>query len=46
MSISAESIQVENVVASSDIGQELALESLAMDLEGSDYDPENFPGLV
>ena len=46
MSISAESIKVENVVASSDIGQELDLETLAMDLEATDYDPENFPGLV
>ncbi|MBX0297691.1 TATA-box-binding protein [Haloarcula nitratireducens] len=46
MSLSAESIKVENIVASSDIGQELDLDSLAMDLEGSDYDPENFPGLV
>ncbi|MBX0296867.1 TATA-box-binding protein [Haloarcula nitratireducens] len=46
MSLSAESIKVENVVASSDIGQELDLETLAMDLEATDYDPENFPGLV
>jgi transcription initiation factor TFIID TATA-box-binding protein len=28
------------------IGQELALESLATDMEGADYNPENFPGLV
>jgi transcription initiation factor TFIID TATA-box-binding protein len=41
-----DSIEIENVVASSGIGQELALESLAMDMEGADYDPENFPGLV
>ena len=41
-----DSIEIENVVASSGIGQELALESLAMDLEGADYDPEQFPGLV
>ncbi|WP_226483246.1 TATA-box-binding protein [Natrinema amylolyticum] len=41
-----ESISIENVVASTGIGQELDLQSLAMDLEGADYDPEQFPGLV
>ena len=46
MSVASESIQIENVVASSDIGQELALETLADDLMASDYDPDNFPGLV
>ena len=40
------SLSVENVVASSAIGQELDLESLSMDLVGSDYNPDNFPGLV
>lgn len=46
MSVTAESIQVENVVASSDIGQELDLKTLAGDLEATDYDPDNFPGVV
>jgi len=46
MSTTTESIQIENVVASSDIGQELNLEALSLDLTGSDYDPDNFPGLV
>ena len=46
MSVTAESIQVENVVASSDIGQELDLETLSEDLAATDYDPDNFPGLV
>lgn len=46
MSVTAESIQVENVVASSDIGQELDLETLSGDLGATDYDPDNFPGLV
>ena len=41
-----DSIHIENVVVSSGIGQELDLQSLAMDLAGADYDPENFPGLV
>ncbi len=46
MSALTETITIENVVASTDIKHELALENLAMDLTGSDYDPENFPGLV
>jgi len=46
MSTTTESIQIENVVASSDIGQELNLEALSLDLTGSDYYPDNFPGLV
>jgi transcription initiation factor TFIID TATA-box-binding protein len=46
MSATTESIQVENVVASSDISQELDLETLSEDLEATDYDPDNFPGLV
>ena len=41
-----DSIHTENVVVSSGIGQELDLQSLAMDLAGADYDPEQFPGLV
>ncbi|MFA9427950.1 TATA-box-binding protein (plasmid) [Natronorubrum bangense] len=41
-----DSINIENVVASTGIGQELDLQSVAMDLEGADYDPEQFPGLV
>ena len=46
MSVASESIQIENVVASTDIGQELDLETLANDLVASDYNPDNFPGLV
>ena len=41
-----ETLTIENVVASTGIGQELDLESLAMDMGGADYDPDNFPGLV
>lgn len=41
-----ESIQIENVVASSDLETELDLAAIATDLNGSDYDPEQFPGLV
>jgi transcription initiation factor TFIID TATA-box-binding protein len=46
MSVTTESVQVENVVASSDIGQELDLDSLYEDFQGADYNPDNFPGLV
>jgi transcription initiation factor TFIID TATA-box-binding protein len=46
MSDPKETINIENVVASTGIGQELDLQSVAMDLEGADYDPEQFPGLV
>jgi len=41
-----DTINIENVVASTGIGQELDLQTVAMDLEGADYDPEQFPGLV
>ncbi|MFA9516690.1 TATA-box-binding protein [Halopenitus sp. H-Gu1] len=41
-----DTITIENVVASTGIGQELDLQSVAMDLAGADYDPEQFPGLV
>ncbi len=41
-----DTISTENVVASTGIEQELDLQSVAMDLEGADYDPEQFPGLV
>jgi transcription initiation factor TFIID TATA-box-binding protein len=40
------SISIENVVASTSIRQELDLDSVAFDLDGVDYDPEQFPGLV
>ena len=46
MSDPKDTINIENVVASTGIGQELDLQSVAMDLEGADYDPEQFPGLV
>jgi TATA-box binding protein (TBP) (component of TFIID and TFIIIB) len=46
MSAQQQSITIENVVASTSIEQELDLEDVAMDLDGADYDPEKFPGLV
>lgn len=41
-----ETLAIQNVVASTGIGHEVDLQSVAMDLEGSDYDPEQFPGLI
>jgi len=46
MSNPADSIEIQNVVASTGIGQELDLEALAEDLPGADFNPDNFPGLV
>ncbi|MCD2201625.1 TATA-box-binding protein (plasmid) [Halobacterium sp. NMX12-1] len=46
MSAPTETIHIENVVASSDIGQELSLDQLATDLDGAEYNPEDFPGVV
>ena len=39
-------ITIENVVASTAIGQEIDLKSATLALDGADYDPEQFPGLV
>lgn len=39
-------IRIENVVSSTALAKKLDLQSIAMTLEDSDYDPERFPGLV
>jgi transcription initiation factor TFIID TATA-box-binding protein len=39
-------LEIGNVVASSALGQEIDLESVALDLSGGDFDPERFPGLI
>ncbi len=39
-------IVVQNIVAAGAIGMDLNLNSLAMDLENTEYEPEQFPGLV
>jgi TATA-box binding protein (TBP), component of TFIID and TFIIIB len=39
-------IEIVNVVASTGIGQEINLKQATLALEGADYDPERFPGLV
>ena len=41
-----ETLEIQNVVASTAIGQELDLQSVAIDLEGADFDPDRLPGLV
>ena len=40
------SIQVENIVASAQIPARLDLDKIAFELENSEYEPDQFPGLV
>lgn len=39
-------IKVQNIVASANLMSTLNLEAVAMDLENTEYEPEQFPGLV
>lgn len=39
-------IKVQNMVASGNIGMDLNLNSLAIELKNTEYEPEQFPGLV
>jgi len=39
-------IEIQNIVASGDIYTDLNLNTLAMKLENTEYEPEQFPGLV
>ena len=39
-------INVQNLVASGNIGMDLNLNTLAMQLDNTEYEPEQFPGLV
>ncbi len=39
-------IKVQNIVASGSIGMDLNLNKLAVQLENTEYEPEQFPGLV
>ena len=41
-----DTIKIVNVVGSTGIGQEMNLKQLTLALEGADYDPKRFPGLV
>ncbi|MEM4282268.1 MAG: TATA-box-binding protein [Candidatus Woesearchaeota archaeon] len=39
-------VKIQNIVASGSIGMDLNLNVLAMKLENTEYEPEQFPGLV
>jgi transcription initiation factor TFIID TATA-box-binding protein len=39
-------IKIENVVASASLGVAVKLEKLVSNLDGVEYEPEQFPGLV
>jgi transcription initiation factor TFIID TATA-box-binding protein len=39
-------INVQNIVASSDLGTELNLDKIAFSLQNAEFEPEQFPGLV
>lgn len=41
-----DTIEIQNVVASTAIGHDLDLEEVSVGLQGADYDPEQFPGVV
>ena len=39
-------IRVENIVASGSLGMQVPLQKIVSKIEGSEYEPEQFPGLV
>ncbi len=39
-------INIQNIVASSDLGVELNLDKISFSLENTEFEPEQFPGLV
>ncbi|MCI4369003.1 MAG: TATA-box-binding protein, partial [Thermoplasmata archaeon] len=39
-------VRIENVVASTSLGTELDLQRIALTLDGSEYEPVQFPGLI
>jgi len=39
-------IQVQNIVASADLGTELNLDAIIATLDNTEYEPEQFPGLI
>ena len=39
-------VHIQNIVASGSVGMDLNLNTLAMKLENTEYEPEQFPGLV
>ncbi len=46
MGICMVEIRIENVVATTSIGSELDLRAITMALDGAEYEPEQFPGIV
>ncbi|RLG19108.1 TATA-box-binding protein [Nanoarchaeota archaeon] len=46
MKVKGRNIKVENVVASADLHAEIPLEKVASTLPNTEYNPEQFPGLV
>ncbi|WP_312912653.1 TATA-box-binding protein [Natronosalvus caseinilyticus] len=46
MTKAVETIEIQNVVASTGIGQEIELDALGQDLDNVQYDPDHFPGLI
>jgi transcription initiation factor TFIID TATA-box-binding protein len=44
--MTAFSIKIENIVASASLGIRIPLEKIVEHLEGTEYEPEQFPGLV
>ncbi|MEM4058504.1 MAG: TATA-box-binding protein, partial [Thermoplasmata archaeon] len=39
-------INIENIVASTTLAEKLDLSKIALALDGSEYEPEQFPGLI
>ncbi len=39
-------MKIENVVASTSLGQEIDLDKIMASLDGAEYNPKQFPGLV
>ena len=39
-------IRIENVVASLSLADKLDLQSIALHLEGAEYEPDQFPGVI
>jgi len=39
-------MEIQNIVASAELGARLDLDAIAFNLENSEYEPEQFPGLV
>jgi transcription initiation factor TFIID TATA-box-binding protein len=46
MGLTIPKYKIENVVASASLGTELDLPAIAVSLEGAEYEPERFPGLI